>query len=214
MNAMNARKTGLTATLTMMLATIGCGSSDDPNPVVLDTGLFDSAGDLQDAPRDGGSDATTDSTKADATDATDASDGGDAPIDGGTAADCLSTTDFDTFFTLGDASKCVVAQYTVDATFLSSLTWGRDGGPLGFDGSDATAPKLVRYAVPTGATGVLVRTTTPITVTSIPSGVYFGSQALDLPFFGWTAISYSATGAGFPGELLLVGDTSHAIDAR
>ncbi|MEO7093056.1 MAG: hypothetical protein ABI175_07395, partial [Polyangiales bacterium] len=194
-----------------MSPALGCGDSTDVNPVTADTALFDSAGDRKESgidAADGAPEVATDSP---------GSDTAEASVDAGTAADCLPTTGatgLDAFFTLNDASKCVVAQYTVEATFLSSLTWGRHRGPLGFDGSDVSAPKLVRYKLPATATGALVRETTAVTVTSIPAGVFFGSQALDLPFFGWTAISYSGSGAGFPGELLLIGDTTHAIDAR
>ena len=219
---MNTSKT-MTAMTTMVLvafAPLGCGSSDDPNPVQLDSALFDSTSDLKDTAGDGATDAA-DSSKGDATDGADASDASDAPADLGTAADCLPTTEFDTFFTLGDATRCVVGQYTVDATYLSSLTWGRHGGPLGFDASDPASPKLVRYTVPTAATGPLVRASTAITTSALPAGftaspasAFWGAQALDLPFFAWTAISYTTVGGASPGELLLVGDTSHAIDAR
>ena len=245
MSATSATKTSTPKTrtgrwmTTLMMATVplaACSSSDDVNPVPLDTGLVDATTDTTattdatdatpDTKEAGGGDASdagadlgTDTAKGDS--ASDGEGAADAIVDGGTAADCLTTTDLGTYFTLGDASKCVVAQYTVDATFLSSLTWGRHGGPLGFDSSDAAAPKLVRYTVPSGPTGALVAASTAVVTSALPAGftaspasAFWGGQALDLPFFGWTAISYTTVGGASPGEVLLIGDTSHAIDVR
>lgn len=173
------------------------------------------------APREGGVDATSGidasvdahaDAQADA--AIDAApDATDAPSEA-SAADCLSASGADAFFTLMDATKCVVGAYTVDATSLGSLTWGRHGGPLGFE--SAPALKLVRYAVPATPTGTLVPTRTAVTVGSVPSGIYWGSQALDFPFFptlGWTAIAYTGSGTGFPGEIVIV-DGAGAVAKR
>ena len=132
-------------------------------------------------------------------------DAADAPVDGGTAADCLPTTGatgLDAFFTLMDSSKCVVAQYDAPVGFLGAATWGKHGGPLSFD--SATAPTLVRWSVPSAVTGSLTATRIALTVPGVPSGAFWGSQALDLPFFDWTAISYSTSSGGFAGEVILV----------
>jgi hypothetical protein len=202
---------------------LGCSSKDEPNPIGFDSAVPDATSDTREVGADTSvGDTAADTAKESGPDvaidtAPDApEDHPDVAVDVGTPADCLPTTGavgFDTFFTLGDSSKCIVAQYTVPTTYLSSLTWGRHGGPLGFDGSDATAPKLVRYKVPATATGALAIESSTLSVSGIPTGVFFGSQALDLPFFKWTAISYTGTGTGFPGEILLINDAS-AIATR
>jgi hypothetical protein len=202
-----------THTSIMFLAavfSVGCGSSNtDINP----------------APTDGGSDATKDSTANDAqpetateggADTTSVDgDAGDASADGDTSAACLPTSGpdgLDTYLTLMDATKCVVAQYDVEAAPIMTLTWGRHGGPLGFDASDPANPKVVRWKAPAGATGALAKTEETHAISKLPSGSYFwGTQALDLPFFGWTAISYTTTATASAGELLLV--TSPSGDA-
>jgi hypothetical protein len=146
---------------------------------------------------------SVDSSSDASPDASDASDASDAkPADAGTAADCIDATSMAAFFTLKDDSKCLVAKYDVASGALGSLTWGRHGGPLGFQGG--ATPKLVRYQVPATATGAITITTTDVAVPSVPSGAFWGAAAYDLPFFGWTAFSYTAAGAGFPGEVVLV----------
>jgi hypothetical protein len=197
----------------------GCGSSNtDVNPV--DTGASD-----------GGSDATKDSTAGDgasdgdatasdtALDAADtAKSDGDAHADADApAVTCLSTSGpdgLDTYFTLMDTKKCVVAQYDVPVAPVATLTWGRHGGPLGFDASDPANPKVVRWTAPAAATGTLTEADETHAVTKLPSGSFFwGTQALDLPFFGWTAISYTTTATASAGEVLLVASPSgDAVD--
>ncbi len=163
------------------------------------------------AATDAGSDTSTgdaDATVQDAADAANPAETGDASdaakTDGGTAADCLPTTEFAALLQLQDASKCVVGQYSVTGTGLNGLTWGRHGGPLGLDGSSAASPTIVRYQVPATATGTLTLAKQAVSVPSLPTATYWGSQAVDLPFFGWTAIAYTGSGTGFPGELVLV----------
>jgi hypothetical protein len=206
--------------VTVLGGTMGCGKDDAKEPIGFDSAVPDSTADT----REGGTDASDVATDLGGEAAIDSAIvPGDAPADtfevstdAGTPADCLPTTGatgLEAFFTLNDTSRCVVAQYSVAATYLSSLTWGRHGGPLGFDGSTATAPKLVRYKVPAEATGSLAIEESTLTVSAIPAGVFFGSQALDLPFFNWTAISYTGTGTANAGELLLI-DASSSIATR
>ncbi len=216
------------ATLALMVglaATVAACSSDTVGPST-DAGsdatgddAADAASDAAETSTDSGaatdsgtsadSDAATDSaTTADAADGADATDS--ATADAGSVADCLSSTsDFDAIFTLQDSSKCLVGQYSVAATGLAGLTWGRHGGPLGLDSSTATSPTIVRYQVPAAATGAITTTKQALTPPSLPSTVYWGSQAVDLPFFGWTAIAYTGSGTAFPGELLLTDASSN-----
>jgi hypothetical protein len=124
------------------------------------------------------------------------------PADAGTEKDCLATSGADAFFTLEDSTKCVVAKYDVATGSLGALTWGRHNGPLGFSGG--ATPALLRYEVPATATGALMVKKTDVTVPDVPMGAFWGGAAYDLPFFNSTAISYTGSGAGFPGELILV----------
>lgn len=132
-------------------------------------------------------------------------DSSEVAFDGGSEADCIDATSMDAYFTLEDTTKCLVAKYDVPVASLGNLTWGRHGGPLGFDGG--SAPNLVRYELPSTVTGSLTIKKTAVTVGTVPSGVFWGSQAIDLPFFGWTAFSYTGSGMGYPGKMFLVNTT-------
>lgn len=203
------------AALASSVVGVAC-SGDDTVGAVPDGGVLPhDGGAIVDAT--GGGDAGGDATAADS-----ASDAGadvavDAPSDAksdASAADCLTSSGSGAFFTINDASKCVVGVYTVAAPSLSTLTWGRHNGPLGFE-SGATL-NIVRYAVPQTATGALTPARTAVTVANVPNGVFWGSQALDFPFFptlSWTAIAYTGSGAGFPGEVIIVNDTG-AVQTR
>lgn len=172
-----------------VIGVLGCSEEE-----TVDRLAPDAASDaVSEAAPEGGSDAANDAADV-------ATDG--APVDGGTEADCLDGSSMADYFTLEDTTKCMVARYDVPVGALGTLTWGTHGGPLGFEG--AATPNLVRYEVPAAATGALTIKKTPVTVTGVPSGAFWGSQAIDLPFFGWTAFSYSASGTGYPGEVLLV----------
>lgn len=202
---------GLACALT--LAAVGCSDEETSARPTSDASTETSTTDSGAAPEvatdtavtpDTGSDGAADSGSTDAADA-----GDDALVtDAGTEADCLDATAMAAYFTLEDTTKCLVAKYDVPVGSLGSLTWGRHGGPLGFEGG--ATPNLVRYELPAAATGAITLKKTAVAVTGVPSGVFWGGAALDLPFFGWTAFSYTGTGTGFPGELILT-NTSGAL---
>jgi hypothetical protein len=204
------KMSGLGALIALLVLGAAPGCSDDE--VLPDQS--DAAGDAADAADsvigdaadagDGGDAA--DAVVADAIDGGDAAEAGDgAKPDAGSPADCLPSTDLETVLTLQDTSKCVVAQYSVPMVGLNGLTWGRHGGPLGIDGyADATKPTLLRFQIPGTTTGAANIAKTVLAPTGLPTPTYWGSQAVDLPFFGWTAIAYTGNGAGFPGELVMV----------
>lgn len=173
--------------------TVDRTTTDATAETSADTGVAETTPDTAPA-ADSASDVATDSAPDGADDA--------LSFDAGTEADCIDASSMAAYFTLEDSTKCLVAKYDVAAGSLGTLTWGRHGGPLGFEGG--ATPNLVRYELPSTTTGAITIKKTPITVTGVPSGVFWGGQALDLPFFGWTAFSYTGTGTGFPGELLLV----------
>jgi hypothetical protein len=172
------------------------------------------------------SDAGGDGAAVDASDASMEMDASDAstPVDASSDAavvdasdasttNCLAGSGADAFFTIKDTTKCVVAAYTVPAASLATLTWGSHKGPLGFESSPLD---VVRYSVPAAPTGTLTATRTTLNVSGLPAGIFWGSQALDLPFFptlGWTAVAYTGMGTGFPGEVVIV-DGTGAVAAR
>ena len=53
-----------------------------------------------------------------------------------------------------------------------------------------TGVTLERWTAPTGTTGAMTVATTPV-ASALPATTFLGAQALDLPFFGWTAISWT-----------------------
>ncbi|MGZ5968385.1 MAG: hypothetical protein ACXWP4_12010 [Polyangiales bacterium] len=185
---------------------VGCSDDDPSDTRSTPDAASDSGTTFGDAiPTDTGSESETSADSTTPIDsgsgdvATDAADS--KPVDAGTDKDCIDATSMAAFFTLKDDTKCLVAKYDVASASLGSLTWGRHGGPLGFNGG--ATPQLVRYQVPATATGTITAMTTDVAVPSVPSGVFWGGAAYDLPFFGWTAFSYTGSGTGFPGEVVL-----------
>lgn len=155
-----------------------------------------------DAGSDTGAETSVDTGVADSGGtATEAGDVGDAGSDSTRPADCI-TTDAASYFEILDSSKCIVARYTVPNPGVSA-TWGRHGGPLAFVGGSEVS--LVRYELPAGATGELTSKTQKVALSGVGSSVFWNSNAVDLPFFGWTGFAY--TGAGASGELFLVDST-------
>ncbi|AKT38738.1 hypothetical protein [Chondromyces crocatus] len=123
---------------------------------------------------------------------------------GGDSGDCLDPSTYADAFSIVDSTLCAVGVYTADVS-LGSVTWGRHGGPLllEVDNQHGDPAHLVRLSPPAGATGAMTSTVTTIE-TGTPAGSYFGGQALDLPFFDWTALSWTGAFPNTEGELLLV----------
>ena len=112
---------------------------------------------------------------------------------GGATGACLDPSAFSSSFTIADASFCAVAVYTApEALGYQAPTWGSHGGPLVVQKGTGTGVTLERWTAPTGTTGTMTVQTTPVAA-ALPTGNYLGAQALDLPFFGWTAISWTTT---------------------
>ena len=115
---------------------------------------------------------------------------------------CLDPSTFSSSFTIADASFCAVAVYTAPEQIgFQAPTWGSHGGPLVVQRGTGTDVTLERWTPPTGTTGTMTVQTTPVAA-AIPTGNYLGGQALDLPFFGWTAISWTA--ADFTGQFEMI----------
>jgi hypothetical protein len=126
---------------------------------------------------------------------------------GGGGVTCLDPSTHADLFTVKDTAFCVVALYEADS-ISGSPTWGRHGGPLFFAPGAATGSvEITRLTVPAGTTGKLATTKTTIDA-QIPMMTFIGAQAIDLPFFDWTAISYTDSNA--LGELILIAGESVA----
>jgi hypothetical protein len=110
---------------------------------------------------------------------------------------CLDEGAYADFFALIDRSVCVTAVYEsdVEVGYAAVPTWGKHGGPLLVYPGDGDSVDLVRLTPPAGQTGMVSSTTTNVAA-MIPGNAYLGAQAVDLPFFEQTALSW--TGPGFP----------------
>jgi hypothetical protein len=124
--------------------------------------------------------------------------GGAAGGVGGVAGACLDPSMFSASFTIVDSTFCAVALYTASESLGSQApTWGSHGGPLvvqaaatGTAGTSGTGVTLERWTAPPASTGAMTVQITSI-ASALPTGTFLGAQALDLPFFGWTAISWA-----------------------
>ena len=122
---------------------------------------------------------------------------------GGTA--CLDGASFASLFTIADAELCAVAVYTADESIgYQAPTWGAHGGPLWFQ-EDLTGGgvTLERWKAPAGPTGKLTKQTTHVDA-MIPAAAFAGAQALDLPFFGWTALAWTGKAPDTKGQIIMI----------
>jgi hypothetical protein len=110
---------------------------------------------------------------------------------GGATGACLDPSTFSSAFAIADSTFCAVAVYTApEAIGYQAPTWGSHGGPLVVQQGTGTGATLERWTAPAGNTGTMTVQTTPVAA-AFPDGTFPGAQALDLPFFGWTAISWT-----------------------
>jgi hypothetical protein len=105
---------------------------------------------------------------------------------------CLAPSTFSSAFAIADSSFCAVAVYTApESIVFQAPTWGSHGGPLVVQpAATGTGVTLERWTAPAGNTGAMTVQTTAVAA-ALPAGTFIGAQALDLPFFGWTAISWT-----------------------
>lgn len=135
--------------------------------------------------------------------------GGGAGGTGGSSGACLDPSEHAGLFSILDPDLCAVAIYTADVE-PGSPTWGRHGGPLLARPGASGAAEIVRLSPPAGAAGVLTEQITSVDA-GVPAGAFLGGQAIDLPFFNWSAISWTGAFPDTQGELLLVTGASIAI---
>ena len=78
-----------------------------------------------------------------------------------------------------------------------------------------TGVTLERWTAPTGSTGAMTVATTPVAA-AVAANAYLSTQAIDLPFFGWTAISWSGPAPLITGQFVMIANgavaTSYTAD--
>lgn len=113
----------------------------------------------------------------------------------------------------------VTAKHAADDSILGSR-WGRHGGPIVTTGTygstGAAAPKVIAWTVSGSATSAATSASTPIAAASdLPTTLFFGADGMvDLPFAGRSLLSYSGSGAAFPGEALLYASGYDRVESR
>jgi hypothetical protein len=102
---------------------------------------------------------------------------------------------------------------------IAGSHWGRHGGPMVTTGvyGASGAPVVSRWTLPDGAQGVATHADlTFATASGLPAAHFYGADGMvDLPFATPLALlSYSGSGAAFPGEALLYSATYDAVTSR
>lgn len=125
---------------------------------------------------------------------------------------CLDPSASASLFTIADPSFCAVAIYEADMSDgVGTPSWGAHGGPLTVSQAKDGSVDLVRWKLPAGATGKLSAAPTRIDAVA-PADAFPGDHALDLPFFGWTALSWTGAFPKTQGEIVLLKGAS--VDKR
>jgi hypothetical protein len=182
----------------VILALAAAGACGGGSPAPGDAGGHD-------APEADGSGATAEAGPSDAADAgsSDAADAGVACVDAALYADLFSISDGDL------CATTVLAGAKPASVDPATLAWGRHGGPL-FVASDGDAgATFFRF---TGSPDGGFASATTMVAANLPAGVFIGS-ALDLGFFGWTALDYTGAFPATQGEIVLA-DSAGTVVAR
>jgi hypothetical protein len=161
----------------LLLAVMGCGDDEDAG-------------------------ATTTSSSSSFSSGPGGTGGGGGAGGGGSA--CLDPSLYADLFTIEDPDLCAVALYDADLDlgFAIVPTWGRHGGPMTVDLGANGEVDVARWELPAGPTGALTMKTTAIPV-GVPANAFVGAQAIDLPFFNWTAVSWAGQFPSIEGEVVL-----------
>jgi hypothetical protein len=131
---------------------------------------------------------------------------------GGSAPTCLDAAAIADVLTIKDATLCAIARYdAAEELGFSAPSWGAHGGPLTLRAGMNGTFDLVRWTPPADTKGALAKQEVNVDG-KIPAGAFLGGQAVDVPFFGWTALAYTGAFPVTTGELLLV--KGSAVDER
>jgi hypothetical protein len=185
------KKTIFVATMSLgLVAVIASGCGDDSSQ--LNTSSSSSA-------------ASASSSATSTTTSTSSSSGvGGAGGAGGGGVTCLSSSVATDVLAVIDPDLCIVASYDADTGIdFAAPTWGRNGGPLfARSGATAGAVDIERWTAPASAMGSLTKEPLVTVDAMIPMGAFLGGQALDLPAFNWTALTWSGAFPNTQGELI------------
>ena len=131
---------------------------------------------------------------------------------GGSAPTCLDAAAIADVLTIKDPALCAIARYdAAEELGFNAPSWGAHGGPLTLRAGMNGTFDLVRWTPPADTKGALTKQEVNVDG-KIPMGAFLGGQAVDLPFFGWTALAWTGAFPNLAGELLLV--KGSAVDKR
>lgn len=204
------RRAGATLTALLALAASSYACSSEPAGGELDAGTSPTSTAPLPSPEAGASD-------------------GDAPRDA-TAPDAspprpppvfLAPNDYEDVATLDPAFPFgVVGRYAATGEVLGAR-WGNHGGPMVttqvYTAQDAaSAPGVIRYALPQAAQGTATATSVPfVRAAALPSTLFYGPDGMvDLPNGNEALLTYTGSGAGFPGEALVYTKDYTSLVAR
>jgi hypothetical protein len=123
---------------------------------------------------------------------------------GGSAPKCLDASAIADVLTIKDPALCAIARYDASEELgFNGPSWGAHGGPLTVRAGMNGTFDLVRWTPPADTKGALTKQEVNVDG-KIPMGAFLGAQAVDLPFFGWTALAWTGAFPDLAGELLLV----------
>lgn len=181
-----ARAAGIWAAGAALLAAVGCADEEIVTPVDFASSSSVSGGGGGAGGGSGGSGGT-----------------------GGGEVACLEASVLADLFSIEAADLCAVAIFdaAVDLGFSAVPAWGRHGGPVTVSLAAGGSLDMARWEVPAGSIGSLKAAVQTIPA-GIPEGAYPGAQAVDLPFFGWTAVSWAGAFPSIEGEVILANGAS------
>jgi hypothetical protein len=121
--------------------------------------------------------------------------------------DCLAPAAFESLVTIpAGAPWCVVGVHGAAAMPSVAPTWGRHGGLLTVKAGAAPGTvEVERWSSPAGSTDPIAPTSATVEIgvdEPIGTEIFLGYQAIDLPDFDWTLVSY--TGLDGTGEVLAI----------
>lgn len=182
--------------VTTLLGLVACSSSDEVTPAA-DAGTETPDGGV--VAEDGGAKETPDAARP-----------GPVFLDPSTYADLVT---IDASFPFG-----VTQRHRADAAIVGSR-WGRHGGPMVTTGvyGDGATPAVVHWTIPGDApTDPATRKEQPFAAASdLPATFFYGPDGMvDLPFGPFALLSYTGSGAAFPGEALLYDAAYGAVKSR
>ncbi len=187
---------------------VGCSDSESTNPIGSGGagGAGGGATGGSTASDTGGTNSTGGGTGTGGTIGT----GGGGGSGGGAPLSCVAKSLYDDLFAIQDDALCAVKVYEGTGAFdfhLTSIAFGAQGGPVMVQPSMTSGSLDVLRYTPHAATFTVM---TDTAAAAIPDMSFLGPQALDLGFFGWTAVNYQGAFPNTQGEIILLQGTTVA----